>query len=87
MKDILGRLGDIDANVSAIAGTEREQTIGIREIGASVHSLDDATQNNTALADENSSASADMATQTEELRRLVATFTVDAVSASFRAAA
>ncbi len=87
LKDILGRLGDIDANVSAIAGTAQEQTIGIREIGASVHSLDDATQNNAALADENSSASADMATQAEELRRLVATFRVDDAMASFRSAA
>jgi PAS domain S-box len=77
LKNILERLTEIDANVSAIAGTANEQAIGIREIGVSVHSLDQTTQNNAALADENSAASADMAAQADDLRRLVGTFKLE----------
>ena len=67
------KVGDIIAEI-AVAG--QEQKSGIDQVNQAVTHMDEATQQNAALAEETSAASISMNERAEELVRLVAFFNV-----------
>ncbi len=76
LETIVSRVGVVDANVSAIVDATREQALGLGEVTQSVNALDHATQQNAAMSEENTAASAELARQASVLRDLISQFKV-----------
>lgn len=74
---ILKEVADISDQMSAIAASAREQSIGISEIDRSVADLDQSTQENAAMFEEASAASASLTSQASILTDMVAKFVLD----------
>ncbi len=74
LQEIVAQVGDINGNVAAIVEASREQATGLKEINQSVNTMDQATQKNAAMVEENTAASHSLSNETEELRRLLAQF-------------
>ena len=64
----------INALLDDIATGAREQTVGVEQIGRTVHELDHATQQNAALVEQTAAASTAMRQQAERLAAEVARF-------------
>ena len=88
--DALGRIVDasqkVAGTVSEISSATVEQANGIDEMSQAVAHMDEMTQQNAALAEESAASAAFLATQTQTLNDLVATFRISR-SASAPAAA
>jgi methyl-accepting chemotaxis protein len=67
LEEIVRQVGEIDDNVVAIVEATREQATGLKEINTAINSMDQGTQQNAAMAEENTTASAELATQAAEL--------------------
>ena len=67
----------MNLHVEAIAVSAREQSVGLAEINTAVNSLDQATQQNAAMVEQASAASASLADEGATLRRLISQFTVE----------
>ncbi len=65
------KVGDI---VAEIAAASAEQSNGIEQVNQAITSMDEITQQNAALAEQTSAASAAMTENTEEMRGLMAFF-------------
>ena len=76
LERIVGQVVDVNTNVVAIVEAAREQSVGLKEINMAVNSMDQATQQNAAMAEESTAASSDLATQAAALRELVAFFSL-----------
>jgi methyl-accepting chemotaxis protein len=76
LQGIVTRVENVDKNVSEIVDATREQSLGLTEVSRSVHQLDQATQQNAAMSEENTAASAELARQAEVLRNLLTEFKV-----------
>ncbi|WP_062205895.1 methyl-accepting chemotaxis protein [Aureimonas sp. AU12] len=74
---IAAQVTQIDALVQEIAGSAREQSIGIADVNDAVNKMDRVTQQNAAMVEETTAATLSLRTETEELGRLIATFRVD----------
>jgi methyl-accepting chemotaxis protein len=74
LEDIVAQDAEIDENVAAIVEAAREQATGLKEINTAVNSMDQATQQNAAMAEESTAASAELAAQAAELRLALARF-------------
>ncbi|MEX2744541.1 HAMP domain-containing methyl-accepting chemotaxis protein [Rhizobium mongolense] len=76
----LKQIGDlvvvINQHVDAIAVSSREQSVGLVEINTAVNSLDQTTQQNAAMVEEASAASASLANESATLRELIGQFNV-----------
>ncbi|MFA1625562.1 methyl-accepting chemotaxis protein [Rhizobium mongolense] len=66
----------INRHVDAIAVSSREQSVGLAEINTAVNSLDQTTQQNAAMVEEASAASASLANESATLRELIGQFNV-----------
>ena len=75
LEEIVGKVTQIDVNIAAIVQAGREQAVGLREINIAVNAMDQATQQNAAMAEESTAASVELATQTTALRQLLSAFT------------
>ncbi len=62
------KVGDL---VSEMAAASSEQMAGIEQVNQAVSSLDEITQQNAALAEETSAASAEMSTQSQKMQQAV----------------
>jgi methyl-accepting chemotaxis protein len=71
---IVEQVADINSNVVAIAEAAREQSLGLKEVNVAVNSMDQATQQNAAMAEESTAASADLASQARSLQQSLAHF-------------
>jgi methyl-accepting chemotaxis protein len=78
LKQIVGRVADIDRNILAIVEAAREQSVALKEISSSVNAMDQATQQNAAMAEETTAASVAQAKQAALLREQLAQFRCDA---------
>nr|WP_314091260.1 methyl-accepting chemotaxis protein [uncultured Shinella sp.] len=85
LKIIGQHVNDINGELNAIATSAREQSIGLAEVNSAVNQMDQTTQQNAAMVEQSTAASASLATEAERLRQLVGQFQVGA--ASSRAAA
>lgn len=71
---IVSQVADINTNVAAIVEAAREQSAGLKEVNIAVNSMDQVTQKNAAMAEENTAASTDLASQASALRNALAQF-------------
>lgn len=77
LKDIGERIAGIDRHMNAIATSAAEQSTGLAEINAAVNSMDQATQQNAAMVEQSTAASATLAAETAKLRALVSRFRLE----------
>ena len=71
---IVTSIADISSHVSEIATSANEQATGINEINAAVTQLDELTQQNVAMFEETTAASAVLNQETGRLSDLIAGF-------------
>jgi len=64
----------INDHIEAIAAATKEQSLGLSEINTAVNHLDQGTQQNAAMVEENNAASAMLAGETARLKQLVHQF-------------
>ena len=64
----------INQHMDAIATSTREQSVGLGEVNSAVNQMDQVTQQNAAMVEETSAASATLARESRRLRELVAQF-------------
>ncbi|MCZ7448668.1 HAMP domain-containing methyl-accepting chemotaxis protein [Agrobacterium rhizogenes] len=69
-----GSVKTINDHIEAIAAATREQSLGLSEINTAVNHLDQGTQQNAAMVEENNAASAMLAGETARLKQLVHQF-------------
>ncbi|ALN71195.1 methyl-accepting chemotaxis protein [Aureimonas sp. AU20] len=74
---IASQVTQIDALVQEIAGSAREQSIGIADVNDAVNKMDRVTQQNAAMVEETTAATLSLRSETEQLGRLVSSFQVD----------
>jgi methyl-accepting chemotaxis protein len=74
LDEIVGKVTSIDVNIAAIVQANREQAVGLKEINVAVNAMDQATQQNAAMAEESTAASVELAAQTTALRQLLSAF-------------
>lgn len=82
LRVIVERMRDIDANVSAISLSAREQATGITEINSSISALDSGTQRNAATVEEAHAASRTLTAEAETLTDLIGRFTLSGAAPS-----
>ncbi|MCY1669216.1 methyl-accepting chemotaxis protein [Rhizobium sp. SL86] len=79
--DALTRIGDdvlkINDDVSMIATSAREQSTGLNEINTAIGQMDQTTQQNAAMVEETNAASHTLASDADNLTRLMSQFQVD----------
>ncbi|UIK03826.1 methyl-accepting chemotaxis protein [Neorhizobium galegae] len=76
LKKIGGLIVTMNQHVDAIAMSAREQSLGLAEINTAVNSLDHTTQQNAAMVEETSAASASLANESSTLRQLLGQFRI-----------
>ena len=76
LQRILAQVGDINAIVSGIAASAREQTTGLDQVNIAVNQMDQVTQQNAAMVEETTAASHSLARDTETLSGLIGRFNV-----------
>ncbi|URK88106.1 hypothetical protein LP421_11455 [Rhizobium sp. RCAM05350] len=69
-------------HVEAIAVSSREQSTGLAEINAAVNQMDQGTQQNAAMVEENNAASVVLANEAARLRDLISAFQLTEKSAN-----
>jgi methyl-accepting chemotaxis protein len=77
LEEIGGRVEAITVQIEAIALSAREQSVGLVEINTAVNLLDQGTQQNAAMVEENNAASALLMNEAQRLRDLVAVFRLE----------
>ncbi|PXA88004.1 methyl-accepting chemotaxis protein [Caulobacter sp. D4A] len=74
LREIGGHVQAINTQVEAIAVSSREQSLGLEEINSAVNQLDQGTQQNAAMVEENNAASAVLMGEAARLRELLEMF-------------
>jgi len=77
MRDVVEGVRRMTGIVGDIGAASREQDVGIEQINLAVLEIDGVTQQNAALVEEASAASAAMQVQAEQLRKLVSVFVLE----------
>jgi methyl-accepting chemotaxis protein len=76
LKDIVNSVQQVAGIVSEIASASNEQATGIDEINTAITQMDEVTQQNAALVEENTAAATSMVEQARELEKLMSFFTI-----------
>ena len=76
LKDIVNSVQQVAVIVSEIASASNEQATGIDEINTAITQMDEVTQQNAALVEENTAAATSMVEQARELEKLMSFFTL-----------
>ena len=84
LTEIVDQVQEIDQNVAAIVRSAREQSTGLNEISAAVNSIDQGTQKNAAMVEEQTAASHALATEAAALNTLIAQFRLGAGATASR---
>ncbi len=87
LERIVAQVVEIDNVVSNIAASAQEQATGLRQVDAAVKQMDQATQQNAAMAEETTSAARALAEETEQLGQLIGRFQIGAAAPSAARAA
>jgi methyl-accepting chemotaxis protein len=74
LKAIGEQIVDINQHMNAIATSAKEQSTGLAEINTAVNTMDQTTQQNAALVEQSTAASASLASEAAKLRQLVGQF-------------
>jgi methyl-accepting chemotaxis protein len=78
LKNIVGSVQQVTNIISEIASASAEQSTGIDEINTAITQMDEVTQQNAALVEENTAAATSMVEQARELESLMSFFTLSA---------
>jgi methyl-accepting chemotaxis protein len=89
--DLVGRAGDalqkiavqvmqINGLIRQISSSAAEQATGLKEVNAAVNQMDQVTQQNAAMVEEATAASAALSSEADTLKSLVARFRISAVA-------
>ena len=71
---IIGQVAELTSGVSAIASSAKDQADGLEQINQAVSMMDRVTQQNAAMVEETTAATASLANDAAELARLVSHF-------------
>jgi len=82
LSEIVGSIGKVAGIVEQIASASQEQAIGVQEINKSVTSMDEMTQQNSALVEESTAAARALTDQATKLAELMAFFKLDEAKAT-----
>ncbi|MCM2294532.1 methyl-accepting chemotaxis protein [Allorhizobium sp. BGMRC 0089] len=74
LEEIVVAVRDINEHVTAIVTAAREQAIGLSEINESVTSMDQGTQKNAAMVEQQTAASHTLASEADALMQLLSRF-------------
>ncbi|WP_296511117.1 methyl-accepting chemotaxis protein [Rhodoferax sp.] len=74
ISEIVANAGRIDSLMLEIASATKEQSLGINQVGAAVHDLDQNTQQNAALVEETAAAASALSEQASRLSEDVSFF-------------
>ncbi|MCD7109520.1 methyl-accepting chemotaxis protein [Rhizobium sp. DKSPLA3] len=74
LKTIEGYIVTVNQHMDAIATSAREQSVGLSEVNTAVNQMDQVTQQNAAMVEESTAASATLAGEAQRLRTLIAQF-------------
>ena len=77
LKGIVSSVKQVSSIVSEIASASQEQATGIDEINAAITQMDEVTQQNAALVEENTAAAQSMVEQARELEKLMSFFSIN----------
>ncbi|MBX5044377.1 HAMP domain-containing protein [Rhizobium lentis] len=81
LQSIVAQVQEISRHVEAIVIATREQSTGLAEINAAVNTMDQGTQQNAAMVEEQTAASHGLAQEAAKLMRLLAQFKLGAQEA------
>jgi methyl-accepting chemotaxis protein len=84
LKSIETHVVTINAHMEAIATSSREQSVGLAEVNTAVNQMDQVTQQNAAMVEESTAASATLAGEAARLRDLIGQFQLGGASAQER---
>jgi methyl-accepting chemotaxis protein len=74
LKVIEAQVVTINTQLDAIATSAREQSVGLAEVNTAVNQMDQVTQQNAAMVEESTAASATLATEVNRLRDIISDF-------------
>ncbi|KEQ02948.1 methyl-accepting chemotaxis protein [Pseudorhizobium pelagicum] len=74
LRTIGGFIEEMNTHVDSIATSAKEQSTGLSEVNQAVNSMDQTTQQNAAMVEQSSAASAALASEAAGLRQLVESF-------------
>jgi methyl-accepting chemotaxis protein len=74
LKTISEQIAGINQHMQAIATSAKEQSTGLAEVNTAVNSMDQTTQQNAAMVEQSTAASATLAQEAAKLRDLIAQF-------------
>ncbi len=74
LHEIAGRVAGINEHMDAIATSSKDQSIGLSEVNTAINSMDQTTQQNAAMVEQSTAASAALSQEVEKLHDLVAQF-------------
>ncbi|WP_246734515.1 methyl-accepting chemotaxis protein [Rhizobium sp. RHZ02] len=77
---IVGQVQEISRHVDAIVTATREQSTGLAEINTAVNTMDQGTQQNAAMVEEQTAASHGLAQEAAKLMQLLSQFNLQAAS-------
>ena len=80
LQRIIGRIGEISNQVSQIAASASQQSIGLQQVNTAVAEMDGVTQCNSAMVEQASEAARTLAQEAETLAREVARFRLSDVT-------
>lgn len=78
LKGIVASVKQVSSIVSEIASASQEQATGIDEINSAITQMDEVTQQNAALVEENTAAATSMVEQARALEQMMGFFTLNA---------
>jgi methyl-accepting chemotaxis protein len=76
LKGIVGKVAEIDELIIQISASSQDQARGLSEVNTAVNQMDQVTQQNAAMVEETTAATHSLKSQTAELARQVATFSI-----------
>jgi len=82
LERIVAQVVEINNVVTNIAASAQEQATGLQQVDAAVSQMDQATQQNAAMAEETMAAAQSLVEETEELGRLIGRFEIGPIAES-----
>ena len=76
LTEIVGSIGKVAGIVNQISSASQEQAIGVQEINSSINSMDEMTQQNSALVEQSSAAARTLNDQATKLAELMGFFKI-----------
>ncbi|MFN7026459.1 MAG: methyl-accepting chemotaxis protein [Pseudorhizobium sp.] len=82
LEAIVGEVQEINEHIKAIVTSTREQSTGLQEINVAVNTMDQGTQQNAAMVEQQTAASHSLASEAESLNSLLRQFNLGTQGAS-----